>query len=128
MGHVGMTPQSVNAFGGFRVQGRGDRADLVMHAAKAVEEAGVFSMVLEVIPGVVAKRITEAVSVPTIGIGAGQECDGEIQVWHDVLGLSTETYKHAKRFLEGSELIIGALTAYAEAVRNREFPAEENTF
>ena len=94
----------------------------------AVEEAGVFSMVLEVIPGVVAKRITEAVSVPTIGIGAGQECDGEIQVWHDVLGLSTETYKHAKRFLEGNELIIEALTAYAEAVRNREFPAEENTF
>lgn len=128
MGHVGMTPQSVNAFGGFRVQGRGDRAELVVQAANAVEEAGVFSMVLEVIPGVVAKRITETVSVPTIGIGAGPDCDGEIQVWHDVLGLSAERFKHAKRFLDGGDLMTEALKNYAEAVRGREFPSEENTF
>jgi 3-methyl-2-oxobutanoate hydroxymethyltransferase len=128
MGHVGMTPQSVNAFGGFRVQGRGDRAELVVQAAKAVEEAGVFSMVLEVIPGVVAKRVTASVGVPTIGIGAGLDCDGEIQVWHDVLGISTESFKHAKPFLEGNRLITEALKSYAEAVRNRTFPGDENTF
>ena len=128
MGHVGMTPQSVNAFGGFRVQGRGDRAPLVLEAARAVEEAGAFSMVLEVIPGVVAKRLTEAVGVPTIGIGAGQGCDGEIQVWHDVLGISGETFKHAKAFFDGKNLITEALKSYAEAVRNRSFPSEDNTF
>ena len=128
MGHVGMTPQSVNAFGGFRVQGRGDRAEIVLKAAKAVEEAGAFSMVLEVIPGVVAKRVTESVSVPTIGIGAGLECDGEIQVWHDVLGLSEEVFKHAKPFMNGSEQMTEALKAYAEAVRNRTFPGDDNTF
>lgn len=128
MGHVGMTPQSVNAFGGFRVQGRGDRADLVEQAAKAVEAAGVFSIVLEVIPGVVSKRVTGAVAVPTIGIGAGSDCDGEIQVWHDVLGITGETFKHAKAFLDGKNLITEALRSYAEAVRNRSFPGEENTF
>jgi 3-methyl-2-oxobutanoate hydroxymethyltransferase len=128
MGHVGMTPQSVNAFGGFRVQGRGDRAELVLQAATAVEEAGVFSMVLEVIPGVVAKRVTETVGVPTIGIGAGVQCDGEIQVWHDVLGISPETFKHAKAFIDGKTVITEALKEYAESVRNRSFPGEENTF
>ena len=128
MGHVGMTPQSVNAFGGFRVQGRGDRAELVVQAAKAVEEAGVFSMVLEVIPGVVAKRVTATMGVPTIGIGAGVDCDGEIQVWHDLLGISAESFKHAKHFMEGNRLITDALKSYTEAVRNRTFPGEENTF
>lgn len=128
MGHVGMTPQSVNAFGGFRVQGRGDRADLVVEAAKAVENAGVFSMVLEVIPGIVAKRITKEVSVPTIGIGAGPDCDGEIQVWHDLLGISETVFKHAKAYMNGAEAIKSALSTYSEEVRNKVFPTEENTF
>jgi 3-methyl-2-oxobutanoate hydroxymethyltransferase len=128
MGHVGMTPQSVNAFGGFRVQGRGNRAGDVLRDAKAVEEAGAFSMVLEVIPGIVAKQVTDSVSVPTIGIGAGRDCDGEIQVWHDVLGLSEEVFKHAKAFMDGKRLIADAIRSYAEAVRNCEFPGDENTF
>ena len=128
MGHVGMTPQSVNAFGGFRVQGRGDKAELVVESAKAVEGAGAFSMVLEVIPAIVAKRVTTSVSVPTIGIGAGIECDGEIQVWHDILGLSEETFKHSKKFAEGRSIFTEALRDYAHAVRNRIFPADENSF
>jgi len=128
MGHVGMTPQSVNAFGGFRVQGRGDRAQAVVETAKAVEGAGAFSIVLEVIPGVVAKRITDEVSVPTIGIGAGPDCDGEIQVWHDLLGISETVFKHAKAYLDGGELIKNALANYADEVRNKAFPTEENTF
>ncbi|MEO7454155.1 MAG: 3-methyl-2-oxobutanoate hydroxymethyltransferase [Fimbriimonadales bacterium] len=128
MGHVGMTPQSVNAFGGFRVQGRGDKAEAVISAANAVEDAGAFSMVLEVIPAVVAKRVTGAVGVPTIGIGAGIECDGEIQVWHDVLGISAEVFKHAKPFMAGRSLMKQALADFANAVRNREFPTEDNSF
>jgi 3-methyl-2-oxobutanoate hydroxymethyltransferase len=128
MGHVGMTPQSVNAFGGFRVQGRGDKAELVVESAKAVEGAGAFSIVLEVIPAIVAKRVTTSVSVPTIGIGAGIECDGEIQVWHDILGLSEETFKHSKKFVEGRSIFAEALRDYADAVRNRIFPADENSF
>jgi 3-methyl-2-oxobutanoate hydroxymethyltransferase len=128
MGHVGMTPQSVNAFGGFRVQGRGDRAQAVVETAKAIDGAGAFSMVLEVIPGVVAKRITGEVTVPTIGIGAGLDCDGEIQVWHDLLGLSETVFKHAKTYMEGTELIRNALAAYAEEVRNKAFPSDDNTF
>lgn len=128
MGHVGMTPQSVNSFGGFRVQGRGDRADTVVEAAHAVEKAGAFSVVLEVIPGVVAKRITETVSIPTIGIGAGPDCDGEIQVWHDLLGISETVYRHAKAYADVGEITKNALKSYAEEVRKREFPTEENTF
>jgi 3-methyl-2-oxobutanoate hydroxymethyltransferase len=123
-----MTPQSVNAFGGFRVQGRGDRAQAVVETAKAIDGAGAFSMVLEVIPGVVAKRITGEVTVPTIGIGAGLDCDGEIQVWHDLLGLSETVFKHAKTYMEGTELIRNALAAYAEEVRNKAFPSDDNTF
>lgn len=128
MGHVGMTPQSVNAFGGFRVQGRGDKGDEVLRAAKSVEAAGAFAIVLEVIPGVVAKRITAEIGIPTIGIGAGPDCDGEVQVWHDMLGISEETFKHARRFMEAGELMKKAIQSYAEAVRGGSFPNEENTF
>jgi len=128
MGHVGMTPQSVNAFGGFRVQGRGSGAEVVSEAAKAVEGAGAFSIVLEVIPGIVAKRITAELTVPTIGIGAGPDCDGEIQVWHDLLGISETVYKHAKAYIQGGQAIKDAIAVYAEEVRKKAFPTEENTF
>jgi 3-methyl-2-oxobutanoate hydroxymethyltransferase len=128
MGHVGMTPQSVNAFGGFRVQGRGDKAAEIVDAAKAVETAGAFSVVLEVIPAVVAKRVTAELSIPTIGIGAGIACDGEIQVWHDVLGLSEESFKHSRKFVDGAAELKSGIAAFAKAVRERQFPAEENSF
>ncbi|MGI8924730.1 MAG: 3-methyl-2-oxobutanoate hydroxymethyltransferase [Fimbriimonadales bacterium] len=129
MGHIGMTPQSVHSFGGFRVQGRGNKADVVLEAGKKIADAGVFSVVLEMIPAVVARRITDELPIPTIGIGAGPDCDGEVQVWHDILGLSAgEAFKHTKRFLEGRAVITDALRAYAADVRRKTFPGSENSF
>ena len=128
MGHVGMTPQSVNNFGGFRVQGKGDAGDDVLRKAKSVEEAGAFSIVLEVIPSALSKRITEALQIPTIGIGAGPDCDGQIQVFHDALGLSRETFRHAKKFVEGEQLLLQGIKDYACEVRNESFPTAENSF
>lgn len=127
MGHVGFTPQSVNGFGGFKVQGR-DNGDEVLAMAKRLSDAGAFGIVLELIPAELSKRITGAIDAITIGIGAGIECDGEIQVWHDVLGLSAHKFKHATAFVDGREMFTKALKNYSEAVRNRTFPSEENSF
>lgn len=128
MGHLGMTPQSVNNFGGFKVQGKGDAGEAVLEAAKSIERSGVFSMVLELIPKDLAERITKAIETPTIGIGAGLGCDGQIQVIHDVLGFATETFKHAKRYVEGESLVSQGLKQYACEVRNEAFPTAENSF
>jgi 3-methyl-2-oxobutanoate hydroxymethyltransferase len=127
MGHVGMTPQSVNNFGGFRVQGKGDDARQVMDAAQAIDEAGVFGMVLELIPSSLSKEITANVSSPTIGIGGGLDCDGQIQVFHDVLGLGSFAPKHARRYCEGRELLIKAASQYTAEVRSKEFPGSEHS-
>jgi 3-methyl-2-oxobutanoate hydroxymethyltransferase len=128
MGHVGLTPQSVNRFGGHKVQGRGDDADYVLRAAKQLDEQGAFSIVLELIPAALAKEITSALSIPTIGIGAGIECDGQIQVLHDVLGLSERTFKHAKPYMNGRDMVSNALKQYASEVRTRAFPEDRNAF
>ena len=128
MGHVGMTPQSVHKFGGFRVQGKGDAADDVLDAAKSISEAGAYSIVLELIPATLSKRITDSVLIPTIGIGAGADCDGQIQVFHDILGLSEETYKHAKQYIEGEKFLLKGLKSYAAEVRGKQFPTAENSF
>ena len=129
MGHIGMTPQSVHAFGGFRVQGRGTKADDVVDAGKKIAAAGAFSVVLEMIPAVVSTRITEELPIPTIGIGAGPDCDGEVHVWHDFLGISAgEPFKHTKRYLEGRKLIEAAIREFANDVRERRFPGSENSF
>jgi 3-methyl-2-oxobutanoate hydroxymethyltransferase len=128
MGHVGMTPQSVHRFGGFRVQGKGEDAQHILNDAISVEEAGVFSMVLELIPALLAKEVTERVTVPTIGIGAGPHCDGQIQVLHDVLGLTTHHYRHAKPFAHGYDLFVEAIKGYSSEVRDKSFPTEENSF
>ncbi len=128
MGHVGMTPQSVKAFGGFRIQGKGNDAARVIEEAKRVDACGVFSMVLEVIPGDLAKSITGAVQCPTIGIGAGAACDGQIQVIHDVLGLAKTQFRHAKPYVNGAEVFATAIKAYAQEVRTEVFPTQENTF
>ena len=127
MGHVGMTPQSIHNFGGFRAQGRGEGGLAVAESAKAIEEAGAFSIVLELIPGELAKRITENAAVATIGIGAGPYCDGEIQVFHDVLGLETMKLRHAKRYLDGRQIFRSALEEYSREVREKLFPSEEHT-
>ncbi len=123
MGHVGMTPQSVNRFGGHRVQGKGDSSQEVVETAKAVDQAGAFGIVLELIPAELAREITCTVSCPTIGIGAGVECDGQIQVFHDILGLSPVKFKHAKVYVEGADLFREAVRSYASDVRAATFPS-----
>ena len=130
MGHVGLTPQSVNQIGGFRVQGKTPReAVAVISDARALEDAGAYAMVLETVPTALAHMITQRVNVPTIGIGAGPFCSGQVQVWHDLLGLYDDFKpKHARRFLEGGELVRGALTAYREGVESGTFPAADESF
>ncbi len=128
MGHVGMTPQSVNNFGGFRVQGKGDAGQGIVQMAKNLQDAGAFSVVLELIPESLSKTITESIEIPTIGIGGGPSCDGQIQVIHDILGLALETFRHAKRFVEGEDLLSNGIRDYVCEVRNETFPTSENSF
>lgn len=130
MGHLGMTPQAMHRFGGFKVQAKTEAAAAALISdARALVEAGVFSMVLEVIPDAVARRVTEAVSVPTIGIGAGGGCDGQVQVLHDLVGLAPgPVRKHARRYTEAGNAIREAISAYAADVRERRFPTDDNAF
>jgi 3-methyl-2-oxobutanoate hydroxymethyltransferase len=130
MGHIGLTPQSVNAFGGFRVQGRTlDAAEQLLRDARAVEAAGAFSIVLESIPREVAAEITRELHIPTIGIGAGPDCDGQILVLHDMIGLSLgHAPKFARRYANVAESISHAVAAYAEDVRAGSFPADEESY
>ena len=129
MAHVGLTPQAVNAFGGYTVQGRGKGAEKVARDAQAVAEAGAFSVVLEKIPESLARSITAEVAIPTIGIGASPACDGQILVVDDMLGLFTDFRpKFVKRYGELGHAASAAIAAYAEDVRARRFPAPEHTF
>jgi 3-methyl-2-oxobutanoate hydroxymethyltransferase len=128
MGHAGMTPQSVHSFGGFKVQGKNSAAERVLADCVEIQDAGAFSVVLELIPAELSKKITETLSISTIGIGAGPHCDGQIQVWHDMLGLNGEVFKHAKAYLEGRKLMTNALAAYTEEVKKGIFPTEANSF
>ncbi len=130
MGHIGLTPQSVNALGGYRVQGRTRAtARRLLDDAVAVQDAGAYSVVLECVPGQLAKVITERLSIPTIGIGAGPDCDGQVQVFHDMLGLFPDFLpKHARRYATLSDDIAGAFRRYADDVRSGNFPAESESF
>lgn len=129
MAHVGLTPQSVNMLGGYKVVGRADEADKVMADARAVDAAGAFSVVLEKVPRGLAGRITAALSIPTIGIGAGRDCDGQVLVIDDMLGLFTDFRpKFVKRFAELGKAADEAIAAYAAEVRSGAFPAEEHSF
>ena len=133
MAHIGLTPQSVHRMGGHRVQGRhsGSHAggrDRLLADAKAVEAAGAFSVVLEGMPRELAAEITAGVSIPTIGIGAGPECDGQVLVLHDVLGLTANLYKFAKAYADLRSEVIGALQAYATDVRTSTFPDDAHSF
>jgi 3-methyl-2-oxobutanoate hydroxymethyltransferase len=128
MGHVGMTPQSVNNFGGFKVQGKGEASAKVVEAAKSIAAAGAFAIVLELIPAELSKQITREISIPTIGIGAGVHCDGQVQVLHDILGLADETFRHASRYVDGQNLFLQGMERYAADVRESRFPKAENSF
>lgn len=129
MGHLGLTPQSVLQFGGYRVQGRSERAAReIREHAKALEEAGCFAVVLEGVPATLAQAITGDLSVPTIGIGAGPACDGQILVVNDLLGMSTETPKFVRRYAELRETMREAIRRYAEDVREGKFPGPEETY
>jgi 3-methyl-2-oxobutanoate hydroxymethyltransferase len=128
LGHLGLTPQSVNQLGGFRVQGRTlPQAQKLLEDAEALEAAGAFGIVLESVPGALAQVVTNRLRVPTIGIGAGVGCDGQIQVLHDVLGLSSRLPKHAKQYSNLTQIIEKAIAAYASDVRDRNFPTDEHT-
>ncbi len=127
--HLGLTPQSVNKLGGFRVQGRSDeQADQMLADAKALDAAGADLLVLECVPSELAKRITDAVSMPTIGIGAGQDTDAQVLVINDILGLTEQPPKFSKNFLVEAGDIPGALLKYADDVKNGVFPDKEHTF
>jgi 3-methyl-2-oxobutanoate hydroxymethyltransferase len=130
MAHVGLTPQSVHAMGGFRVQGKTEEtAARVLRDAKAVAEAGAYALVLEGIPTDLAKRITDAVDIPTIGIGAGPHCDGQVLVCYDLLGLTPELKpKFVKRYAEFFADGIAAATRYRDEVRAGTFPSAEYSF
>ena len=130
MGHVGLTPQSVNAFGGHKVQGKTPRqAVRIIADARALEEASAYAVVLETVPAALAHMITRRLHIPTIGIGAGPFCSGQVQVVHDMLGLFEDFKpKHARRFLEGAQLFRDAFTAYREAVQSGEFPTDAESF
>jgi 3-methyl-2-oxobutanoate hydroxymethyltransferase len=130
MGHIGLTPQSATALGGFRAQGRtAGQAQRLVEDARALEAAGCFALVLEAVPAVVAARITEALAIPTIGIGAGVETDGQVLVWHDMLGLySGSAPRFVKQYADLAPVIRDAVAAYAEDVRTRRFPEEVHTY
>ncbi len=128
-GHIGLMPQRVQVCGGYKVVGRDDAgAEQVLRDALALQEAGAFSVVLECVPEELGRRVTEELSIPTIGIGSGRFCSGQVQVISDLLGLQEFKPKHAKRYLEGADLISRALKSYSDEVKNGTFPTSENAF
>ncbi|MGK2855184.1 MAG: 3-methyl-2-oxobutanoate hydroxymethyltransferase [Microbacteriaceae bacterium] len=127
--HIGFTPQSVNGLGGFRVQGRGDAGDQTIHDAIAVAEAGAVAVVLEMVPAELATQITGKLTIPTVGIGAGPNCDAQVLVWQDMSGLTSgKTAKFVKRFAEVGTELHRAATQFADEVASGVFPAEEHSY
>src|SRR5262249_30189686 len=129
-GHIGLTPQSATMLGGFKAQGRSAEKALALYDdARALEAAGCFSLVLEAVPAPVARRISETLSIPTIGIGAGPDCDGQVLVWHDLLGLyAGRAARFVKRYAAVGDTIRSALSEYAADVREHRFPEEQHTY
>ncbi len=128
MGHLGLTPQSVNVFGGYRVQGRGEDGEQLLQDAKALETAGAFAVVLECVPAELAARVTGALSIPIIGIGAGPDCDAQVLVWQDMAGLSPRTAKFVKRYADVAGVLGRAAHAFADEVVGGQFPTEEHSY
>src|ERR1700761_5297073 len=128
MAHVGLTPQSVHAFGGFRVQGRGEDGERLVQDAKAMEAAGAFAVVLEAVPAPLAARVTGSLSIPTIGIGAGPDCDAQVLVWQDMAGLSPRTPKFVRQYADVGTVLRDAATAYARDVVSGNFPGPAESY
>lgn len=129
MGHLGFTPQSVNLLGGHKVQGKTPESrEKLLKDAKILEEVGCFSIVLELVVEQVAKEITENVKIPTIGIGAGRHCDGQVLVFHDIVGLTTMDLKFVKRYANTYEIMLNAVKSYKTEVKNKVFPSKDNIF
>jgi len=129
MAHIGFTPQSEHTIGGYRVQGRGSDAEEVIADARAVAEAGAFAVVLEMVPGEVAKQITKELTIPTVGIGAGPDTDAQVLVWQDMAGLREgKAPRFVKRYADLSGILTEATRHFADEVRGGDFPAEEHTF
>jgi 3-methyl-2-oxobutanoate hydroxymethyltransferase len=129
MGHIGFTPQSEHNLGGYRVQGRGHAADVLLEDALALQAAGAFSVVMEMVPAEAAKRVTHELDIPTIGIGAGPDCDAQVLVWQDMLGLRRgKAPRFVKRYADLAGVMKGAVEQFAAEVREREFPAPEHVF
>jgi 3-methyl-2-oxobutanoate hydroxymethyltransferase len=129
MAHLGLTPQSVNAFGGYRVQGRGESGDRLMADAKALQEAGAFAVVLEVVPAELAQKVTASLAIPTIGIGAGPDCDAQVLVWQDMAGLSPAPGpKFVKRYADVRGALTTAAQQFAEEVAAGTYPGPEHLY
>ena len=128
MGHLGLTPQSVHAIGGYRVQGRGEDGDRLMHDAKAMQAVGAFAVVLECVPAELAARVTAALTIPTIGIGAGPDCDAQVLVWQDMAGLTPKVARFVKRYADAAGLLREAAQAFASEVVAGAYPAEEHSY
>ena len=128
MAHLGLTPQSVNAFGGYRVQGRGEDGERMLQDAKLLQAAGAFSVVLECVPGELGARMTEALTIPVIGIGAGPSCDAQVLVWQDMAGLSPVTPKFVKKYADVASVLRDAATAFADEVTAGTFPDQEHSY
>ena len=129
MAHIGFTPQSEHTLGGYRVQGRGETSERIMADARAVQEAGAFAVVMEMVPGEVAERISKELTIPTIGIGAGAGCDGQVLVWQDAFGLRTgKMARFVKQYADVHTVLLDAARAYADDVRGGTFPGLDHTF
>jgi 3-methyl-2-oxobutanoate hydroxymethyltransferase len=128
MAHLGLTPQSVNAFGGYRVQGRGEDGERLLHDAKSLQAAGAFAVVLECVPADLAARVTASLEIPTIGIGAGPHCDAQVLVWQDMAGLSPRTAKFVKRYADVASVLRDAAASFAEDVVSGSFPTPEYSY
>jgi 3-methyl-2-oxobutanoate hydroxymethyltransferase len=128
MAHLGLTPQSVNAFGGYKVQGRGEDGEKLLRDAKSLQAAGAFAVVLECVPADLAAAVTAALDIPTIGIGAGPGCDAQVLVWQDMAGLSARTAKFVKRYADVAGVLRGAAQAFAADVASGSFPDEQHSY
>lgn len=129
MAHIGFTPQAEHSLGGYRIQGRGEAADRLIGEAKALQEAGAFAVVMEMVPAPVAAQVTKALRIPTIGIGAGIDCDAQVLVWQDMMGLRTgKAPRFVKRYADLHGVMLEAARAYADDVATGAFPAPEHSF